>query len=109
MSAQEILYSYPLKFEPGLTPGDFLQLCPAIVHQIDEHACANFWVGEDELEQRGDLDDHSHEDHLHDSHDDGNNGDHVSHEHDHSVNISQVASESRAFWQIWKIPGKGEH
>ena len=39
MTATEILAAFHVHYEEGITQDTFLSLCPAIVYQIDRHAC----------------------------------------------------------------------
>ncbi len=39
MTAEEIFHAYHIQLEKGITQHHFLNLCPAIVYQIDQHAC----------------------------------------------------------------------
>ena len=41
LTAQEILRTYHILMKQGITKDDFVNMCPAIVYQIDEHACGD--------------------------------------------------------------------
>ena len=53
MTASEILETYHVTYKDGISEHLFLDLCPAIIYQIDKHMCAH-----------GHHDDHDH-DHVH--------------------------------------------
>ena len=90
-NAQELLATYHV--EDAITTDDFVQLCPAIVLQIDEHACST---------------DHTHYDRH--RHGDDPEYSHDPHHHNHNTMAADDVSTipMRAWWEFWKISWKGE-